>query len=120
MMWENLVQRFLGGRGSKDEAKDRLKIALMFDRLGMSAEQMEALRKDILLTISRHVEIDPQGVKIDFHNDRTRTALFISAPVRRTKPRVDEPRAGEPRAGESPMSERTEKEAHDSPPQGVL
>jgi cell division topological specificity factor len=106
MMWENLVQRFLGGRGSsKDEAKDRLKIALMFDRLGMSAEQMEALRKDILLTISRHIEIDPQRVKIDFHNDRTRTALFINAPVRRIKPR----------AGESPVSEGTEEEAHDGP-----
>lgn len=96
MMWENLIQRFLRGRGSKDEAKDRLKIALMFDRLGMSAEQMEALRKDILVTIGRHVEIDPERVKIDFHNDRTLTALFINAPVRRIKPRADEPSASIP------------------------
>jgi cell division topological specificity factor len=95
MMWENLIQRFLGGRGSKDEAKDRLKIALMFDRLGMSAERMEALRKDILVTIGRHVEIDPERVKIDFHNDRTRTALFINAPVRRIKPWADGPSASE-------------------------
>jgi cell division topological specificity factor len=110
MMWENLVQRFLGAKGSKDEAKDRLKIALMFDRLGMSAEQMAALRKDILVTISRHVEIDPERVKIDFHNDRTRTALFINAPVRRIKPRADG----------SPASEGTKKKAHGGPPPDIL
>jgi len=107
VMWENLVQRFLGGRGSKDEAKDRLKIALMFDRLGMSAERMDALRKDILLTISRHVEIDSEGVKIDFHNDRTRTALFINAPVKRINPRADRPSA----------PKGTEKKVHNRPPQ---
>jgi cell division topological specificity factor len=110
VMWENLVQRFIGGRGSKDEAKDRLKIALMFDRLGISAERMEALRKDILLTISRHVEIDSERVKIDFHDDRTRTALFINAPVKRINPRADGPSA----------PKRTEKKAHNRPPQNAL
>ncbi len=89
MMWESLVQRFLGGRGSKDEAKNRLRIALMFDRLGMSAERMEALRQDILMTISRHIEIDSERVKIDFHDDRTRTALFINAPIRRIRSKAD-------------------------------
>ena len=110
MMWESLIRRFFGGRGSKDEAKDRLKIALMFDRLGMSAEQMEALRKDILATIGRHVEIDPERVKIDFHNDRTRTALFINAPVRRVKSQVDKPSA----------PGGTKEETHDGLPQNAL
>jgi cell division topological specificity factor MinE len=109
-MWENMVQRFFGGRGSKDEAKDRLQIALMFDRLGMSAERMEALRKDILITIARHVQIDPERVEIDFHNDRTRTALFINAPVRRTGPRADG----------APASKGSENKAHRRPPQEAL
>ena len=90
MMWDRLVQRFFGGRGSKDEAKDRLRIALMFDRMGISADRMEALRRDILKTISRHVEIVPDKVKIEFHDDRTRAALFINAPVRRTIPRAED------------------------------
>jgi septum formation topological specificity factor MinE len=50
---------------------------------------MEALRKDILETISRHVAIDIERVKIDFLQ-KNPTAVKIEAPVRRTRISVDE------------------------------
>ena len=62
MSWGGIVQRFFGTKGSKDEAKGRLQIVLAYDRLGLSADQMEALRKDIMETISRHVAIDTDRV----------------------------------------------------------
>jgi cell division topological specificity factor len=81
MAWGALVQRFFGTKGSKDEAKGRLQIVLAYDRLGLSADQMEALRKDIMETISRHVVIDTDRVKIDFLQQHP-AAVMIEAPVR--------------------------------------
>lgn len=81
MAWGALVQRFFGPKGSKDEAKGRLQIVLAYDRLGLSADQMEALRKDIMETISRHVAIDTDRVKIDFLQQHP-AAVMIEAPVR--------------------------------------
>jgi cell division topological specificity factor len=81
MAWGALVQKFFGTKGSKDEAKGRLQIVLAYDRLGLSADQMEALRKDIMETISRHVVIDTDRVKIDFLQQHP-AAVMIEAPVR--------------------------------------
>jgi septum formation topological specificity factor MinE len=33
-------------------------------------------------TISRHISIDTEGVKIDFHHEHSPTAMVINAPVR--------------------------------------
>jgi cell division topological specificity factor len=86
MTWGTLVQRLFGNRGSAEQAKDRLQIVLVYDRLGLSADQMEALRKDILETISRHIAIDTEKVKIDFLHQHTPAEVVINAPVRRARP----------------------------------
>ncbi len=105
MAWGALVQRFFGTKGSKDEAKGRLQIVLAYDRLGLSADQMEALRKDIMETINRHVAIDTSRVKIDFLQQHP-AAVMIEAPVRPKRSGTEEvkpveephdtPEAGEP------------------------
>ena len=79
MSWGGIVQRFFGTKGSKDEAKGRLQIVLAYDRLGLSADQMEALRKDIMETISRHVAIDTDRVTTN-PNDTTGTGLVQVGP----------------------------------------
>ena len=48
MTWTEIVQRFLGGTGSKTDAKNRLLLVLQEDRLGLTPEKKEALRRDIL------------------------------------------------------------------------
>jgi cell division topological specificity factor len=85
MAWGTLVQWLWGNKGSKGEAKNRLQVVLVYDRLGLSGEQMEALRKDILETISRHIAIDPEGVKIDFQHEHSPAEVVINAPVRRMR-----------------------------------
>jgi cell division topological specificity factor len=91
MSWGEIVQRFFGTRGSKDEAKGRLQIVLAYDRLGLSADQMEALRKDIMETISRHVAIDTDRVKIDFLQQNP-ASVMIEAPVRSRRSGIEESR----------------------------
>lgn len=82
MTW-TLIQRWFGTKGSKGEAKNRLQVVLVYDRLGLTSEQMDALRKDIMETISRHIAIDPEGVKIDFQHEHFPTEMVINAPVKR-------------------------------------
>jgi cell division topological specificity factor len=82
MAW-TLVQRLFGPKGSKGEAKNRLQVVLVYDRLGLTGEQMEALRKDIMETISRHIAIDAEGVKIDFQHEHLPTEVVINAPIKR-------------------------------------
>ena len=82
MAW-TFVQRFFGTKGSKGEAKNRLQVVLVYDRLGLSVEQMDALRKDIMETISRHIAIDPEGVKIDFQHEHSPAEIMINAPMKR-------------------------------------
>jgi len=81
MAWGTLVQKLFGNKGSATLAKDRLQVVVMYDRLGLSAAQMEALRKDIMETIGRHVAIDSERVKIDFLP--VPAEVTITAPVRR-------------------------------------
>ena len=95
MSWGGIVQRFFGTRGSKDEAKGRLQIVLAYDRLGLSANQMEALRKDIMETISRHVAIDTDRVKIDFHHQQHPASVMIEAPVRPRRSGIEEVKPAE-------------------------
>ncbi|MGH8010781.1 MAG: cell division topological specificity factor MinE, partial [Candidatus Binatia bacterium] len=94
MAWGTLVQRFFGGKEgkSKNLAKDRLQVVLVYDRLGLSAEQMTALRKDILEAISRHIAIDSERVKIDFLHQHTPAEVVINAPVRRVRAHAEAPK----------------------------
>ena len=45
-------------KSSKDFAKDRLKLLLVSDRVGCSAEVMELMKNDIISVISKYVDID--------------------------------------------------------------
>ncbi len=110
MAWGALVQRFFGTKGSKDEAKGRLQIVLAYDRLGLSADQMEALRKDIMETISRHVAIDTDRVKIDFLQQHP-AAVMIEAPVRPKRSGGEEAKpAEEPKQEAEPEEKQEVKE----------
>jgi septum formation topological specificity factor MinE len=67
-------------------------MVLVLDRLGLSSEQIEALRKDILGTISRHIAIDSERVKIDFVHQHTPAEVVINAPVRRIRQAAEPPK----------------------------
>ena len=105
MSWGGIVQRFFGTKGSKDEAKGRLQIVLAYDRLGLSADHME--------TISRHVAIDTDRVKIDFLQQHP-AAVMIEAPVRPRRSGAEEVKPAE--ESKSEMKREEKQEAADMPP----
>lgn len=69
---------------SADTAKDRLKLVLINDRTDLSASELESLKNDILVVISRYIEIDPASVRIDMMQEGRQQRLLADIPIRST------------------------------------
>ena len=74
--------RFTGRKRSANSAKERLQLVLIHDRTDMTQVELEALRDDILTVISRHVDIDPNAVRIDVEREGREQRLVADIPLR--------------------------------------
>jgi cell division topological specificity factor len=74
---------------SKNIAKDRLKLVLVHDRSNCSPELLELLKRDILSSISEHVDYDPSDfdIKITRTKDSAsgKPVLVASIPIKNLK-----------------------------------
>ena len=68
---------------SANSAKERLQLVLIHDRTDLKPAELEALKDDLIETISRHVEIDPSGVVIHVAQDGRSQRLVADIPLRR-------------------------------------
>jgi cell division topological specificity factor len=78
----SFFDRLTGRKRSAQSAKERLQLVLVHDRTDMTQVEMEALRDDILAVISRHVDVDPEGVRIDLERDGREQRLVADIPLR--------------------------------------
>ena len=78
----SLFDRLTGRKRSAQSAKERLQLGLVHDRTDMTQVEMEALRDDLLAVISRHVNVDPDGVHIDLQRDGREQRLVADIPLR--------------------------------------
>lgn len=78
----SFFDRITGRKRSAKNAKERLQLVLIHDRTDMSQLEMEALRDDILAVISRHIDVDPDGVRIDVERDGREQRLVADIPLR--------------------------------------
>ena len=74
-------------------AKQRLQVVLVQDHLSMPPGTMEAIKAEIMEVISRHLEIDAEGVEVAVERRGTSDELVANIPVRRNLGRT---RGGEP------------------------
>lgn len=78
----SLLARLLGRpQGSAVNAKDRLQLVLVHDRMGLSPGKIDTLKDELIEVISRHVEIDSKRVKISLSKDRERQRLVADIPL---------------------------------------
>jgi cell division topological specificity factor len=78
----SLLQSFRSRRRrSAHAAKDRLKLILIHDRAGLSQGKLELLKDDLIETLSRHVEIDRQAVRVTLASDREQQRLVADIPL---------------------------------------
>ena len=78
----SFFDRITGRKRSAKNAKERLQLVLIHDRTDMTQLEMEALRDDILAVISRHIDVDPDGVRIDVERDGREQRLVADIPLR--------------------------------------
>ena len=79
---QSLFSRLTGrGPASKDIAKDRLKLALSYDRADVSPAIMEQMKDEIIAVISRHVDIDREGVDIKLTHEQHESRLVADIPI---------------------------------------
>ena len=66
---------------SRDVAKQRLQLVLVHDRANISPGLLETLKDEIIAVISKHLEIDRQGVPITFTQSRNESKLVANIPL---------------------------------------
>ncbi len=71
-----------GNKKSANSAKERLQLVLIHDRTDLNPAELDALKDDLIATISRHVEIEPSAVSINIAQDGRSQRLVADIPLR--------------------------------------
>jgi cell division topological specificity factor len=69
-------------RKSASNAKERLQLVLIHDRTDLNPLELEALKDDLIETISRHVDIEPSGVVINVAQVGRSQRLMADIPLK--------------------------------------
>ena len=73
---------FFGRKKSASNAKERLQLVLIHDRTDLTPIELEALKDELIETISRHVEIEASAVTINIAQDGRSQRLVADIPLR--------------------------------------
>jgi len=71
--------------GSKNLAKERLRLVLVHDRVGISPHILENMRADLIQVISNYMEIDEQALEVSLDSSGNSVALVANIPVKGIK-----------------------------------
>ena len=78
----SFLDRLFGKKASANSAKERLQLVLIHDRANLSPGVLESLRDEIVEVISRHVDIDPTGVRLEMEKDGRQHRLVADIPLK--------------------------------------
>ncbi len=67
---------------SAGQAKERLKLVLINDRIDMTSEELESLKNELLTVISRYIAIDPSEVSITMAQEGREQRLLADIPLK--------------------------------------
>lgn len=83
----DFILRFFGKEttASKKVAKERLRLVLVHDRVGVSPHLLEALKEDLIRVISEYLEIDQEGLEVTLSRNEDTVALVANIPILRIK-----------------------------------
>ena len=89
-----MAMKFLGRlfqRGtSKDTAKKRLQLTLVYDRLSVSDHSLQEMQNEIVAVISRYFIIDENQLELDIRRNDDLTSLRFNSPIisAKIRPRI--------------------------------
>ena len=68
---------------SRENARDRLKFVLAYDRAQLSPATLETMCDEIVGVLSKYVELDRDGFEFDLNTQDGSTALIANFPILR-------------------------------------
>lgn len=80
-MFEAIRRFFTGTSPSARTAKERLQLVLMTDHLALGPEIVEAMKRDLVDVISRHVEVDRDKIDVRFERQDRALAMLANIPI---------------------------------------
>jgi len=83
----DLIARFFGRQsgGSKQLAKERLRLVLVHDRASVSPHFLNMLKADLLQVMNKYLEIDEATTRIMLSRQGNSIALLASIPIKRIR-----------------------------------
>ncbi|MBP1762688.1 MAG: cell division topological specificity factor MinE [Firmicutes bacterium] len=86
-MMLDLIMKLFGkeSSGSKNIAKERLRLVLVHDRVNVSPQFMETLKDDMIKVISNYMEINERDMEVNLTTSKSSVALVANIPVNRMK-----------------------------------
>jgi cell division topological specificity factor len=87
MVMLDLITKLLGreSAGSKNIAKERLRLVLVHDRVSVSPQFMETLKDDMIKVISNYMEFDERDMEVHLTRTKSSVALVANIPINRMK-----------------------------------
>ncbi|MFZ7102319.1 MAG: cell division topological specificity factor MinE [Peptococcaceae bacterium] len=79
--------------GSKNLAKERLRLVLVHDRATISPHLLESLKEDLIKVISNYMEIDEESLDVQLNKEDDSVALVANIPVIKMKRTYQDARA---------------------------
>lgn len=77
-LFERLIR---GEKKSARQAKERLKLVLIHDRTDITPGTLDLLKDELISVISKHVDIDSSGVRIEMAQDGRKQRLIADIPL---------------------------------------
>lgn len=83
----DLIQKMFSKEapGSKEIAKERLRLVLVHDRVNVSPQFMEVLKEDMIKVITNYMEINEKEMEVNLTQTQSSVALVANIPVNRMK-----------------------------------
>ena len=82
----DFIERIFGkNRKSANQAKERLQLVLVHDRINMTNSALDDLKDEIIGVISRHIDIDPNAVIIEMSQEGRQQRLIADIPIKGAK-----------------------------------
>jgi cell division topological specificity factor len=82
----DFIERIFGkNRKSANQAKERLQLVLVHDRINLTNSALDDLKDEIISVISRHIDIDPNAVIIEMSQEGRQQRLIADIPIKGAK-----------------------------------
>lgn len=84
-MLEFLTKLFSKDGGSKNVAKERLRLVLVHDRTSISPQLLETLKTEMINVITKYMDIDESALEVNLDSSGNTVALVANIPVKGMK-----------------------------------